>query len=177
MSGYFSPTPWDELMQAFNVFWAQSAAENDSRKHVSVVQFGHDARTTLQMAPLQGSAAPKLTPHWSTTRFHPAATMAADLIYSVAGPHNGYTPVVIFMSDGAASDVASAAQVFEGLARQYSNQFASYTVGFGAGAPRTLEHMAFANGVLEKNNYRAASVGSLADAFSAVAKSISPGRL
>lgn len=143
--------------------------------YVSVVQFGSGARVTQQMVPLQG-AAPQLSPQWSGTRFLPAVETAANLVRA-SGPASGYTAVVVFMSDGAADDSAPAARTLERLAQQHGNQFSSHTVGFGSGAPRTLEQMAFANGVPEKNNYRAASVGNLAEAFSAVAKSIAPGRL
>ena len=169
-------SPWDELMNAFNVFWKQSAAEPGPPMFVSVVQFGTSARVTQTMVPLFG-AVPRLQPEWSGTRFKPAVDLAEILVRTKAGPTNGWTAVVIFMSDGAAGDSAPAAKVLEGMAQQYGNQFSSYTVGFGSGAPRTLEQMAFANGVQEKNNYRAASVGNLAEAFSAVAKSIAPGRL
>jgi len=174
MRGIFQ-SPWDELMNAFKVFWQQSAAEPGPPMYVSVVQFGSGARVTQQMVPLQG-AVPHLTPQWSGTCFLPAVQTAANLVRA-SGPDSGYTAIVIFMSDGAAGDSAPAARALEGLAQQHGNQFSSYTVGFGSGAPRTLEQMAFANGVPEKNNYRAASVGNLAEAFSAVAKSIAPGRL
>jgi len=169
------PTAWSELMNAFNVFWQQSSAEPGPPMYVSVVQFGTHARVTQQMVPLQGIA-PKLSPQWSGTCFLPAVEKAAELV-NVAGPNNGYSAVVIFMSDGAAGDSTPATEVLEALADEYSDKFSSYTVGFGSGAPRTLEQMAFGNGVQEKNNYRAASVGNLAEAFSAVAKSIAPGRL
>jgi len=173
--GWLGRTPWDELMAAFNVFWQQSVAEPGPPMFVSVVQFGSGARITQQLVPLQGPA-PSLSPHWSGTRFKPAVDQATQLV-GEAGPDNGYTAVIVFMSDGAAGDSAPAAQALERLAQQHGNQFSSYTVGFGSGAPRTLEYMAFANGVQEKNNYRAASVGNLAEAFAAVAKSIAPGRL
>jgi len=151
-------------------------AEPGPPMFVSVVQFGSSARITQQLLPLQGPA-PSLSPTWSGTCFKPAVDQAEQLIQTVAGPGNGYTAVIVFMSDGAAGDSAPAAQVLERLALMHGNQFSSYTVGFGSSAPRTLEYMAFANGVQEKNNYRAASVGNLAEAFSAVAKSIAPGRL
>jgi uncharacterized protein YegL len=170
-------SPWNELMDAVDVFWNQSADQPGPPMFVSVIQFGSDARVTQQMVPLEGKV-PKLEPNWrSSTSFLPAVEAAANLVNNVAGPANGYTAVVIFMSDGAASDSAPAACVLGSLAQTHGNQFSSYTVGFGSCAPRTLEQMAFANGVLEKNNYRAASVGDLAEAFSAVAKSIAPGRL
>jgi uncharacterized protein YegL len=169
-------SPWAELMNAVDVFWQQSAAEPGPPMCVSVVQFGSTARVTQRMVPLQGSV-PALSPQWSGTAFKPAVDAAASLIANGGGPTDGYTTVVVFMSDGAAADATSAARVLENLAQQYAQHFASFTVGFGDGAPRTLEQMAFANGVPEKNNYRAASVGNLAEAFSAVAKSIAPGRL
>ena len=182
MGGSWSPfqttTPWEELCTAFGAFWAQSAAQQDVAKHVSVVQFSHNARITHQQIPLTAaSQAPQLNPSWGGTKFLPAVQSVASLIGSVAGPDHGFTPVLIFMSDGAAADAAPAAAVIDGLARQYTTNFASYTVGFGSNAPRTLERMAFANGVQESNNYRVASVGSLAEAFAAVAKSIAPGHL
>ena len=124
--------------------------------------------------------------------------MARDLIQQ-HGPSSGYTAVVVFMSDGAACDASQAAETLGALAQQYPGQFESHTVGFGSSAPRTLEHMAFSNGQQDKDKcvgnaelataamppsvpppsngrYRAAAVGNLTEAFTAVAKSIKPGR-
>jgi len=169
--------PWKELVSAFNAFWDNEAAKAGTGPpmYASVVQFGRTARTTIGMMPIQG-AAPELSPQWSGTCFHPATVMAQDLI-NQHGPSNGYTAVVVFMSDGAAGDAAPAAQVLGALAKQHPGQFESHTVGFGDGAPTTLERMAFANGEPDKNKYRAAAVGNLTEAFTAIAKSISPGRL
>jgi len=167
--------PWKELVSAFNAFWDITAASSGGQVFASVVQFGSDARPTIKMKPIQG-AAPALSPSWSGTAFHPPTVMARDLI-NQHGPSSGYTAVVVFMSDGSASDAAPAAQVLGGLAKQHPGQFESHTVGFGDGAPTTLERMAFANGELDKTKYRAAAVGNLAEAFTAVAKSIAPGRL
>ena len=170
--------PWKELVSAFTAFWDNEAAKvgtGGPLMYASVVQFGSSARTTIHMMPVQG-AAPALSPKWSGTCFHPATIMAQDLI-NQHGPTNGYTAVVVFMSDGAAGDAAPAAQVLGALAKQHPGQFESHTVGFGDGAPATLERMAFANGELDKNKYRAATMGNLTEAFTAIAKSISPGRL
>ena len=93
------------------------------------------------------------------------------------GPSQGYTAVLVFMSDGGTADAAKAARILEQIAASHNNKFASYTVGFGPGASRTLESMAFSNGVQESNNYRTADVGCLAEAFAAVSSSITPGRL
>jgi len=175
-SGSMSGKPWQELDNAYQVFWNQSAGEAGPPMYVSVVQFGSGARIAYQMAPLQG-APPRLTPCWSGTCFYPAIQQAQSLITGGYGPDHGYTAVVIFMSDGHAGDVAPASQALRDMAQRHPSQFSSYTIGFGSGAPITLEQMAFANGEQDKNNYRAAAVGSLADAFAAVATSIAPGRL
>ena len=78
---------------------------------------------------------------------------------------------------GISGDAGAAATVLGKLAADHLNHFQSYTVGFGAGAPKTLKSMAFANGQQDKNKYRAAAVGNLTEAFTAVAKSIAPGRV
>ena len=80
------------------------------------------------------------------------------------------------MSYAGSDDVAQAAQVLEGLAAQHVNSFASYTVGFGDNSSSTLQAMAFAGGAQESRNYSTAGMGNLADAFSKVASSITPGR-
>jgi len=168
--------PWDELVTAFKAFWTTTNNAVGPPMYASVVQFGRSARATYTMEPIQGEA-PVLTPRWSgDTQFHPPTVTAGSLI-NEHGPSTGYTAVVIFMSDGAARDVAPAAQVLGALARQYPGQFESHTVGFGLAAPRTLEQMAFANGELDKSKYTTAAVGNLAESFTAIAKSITPGRL
>jgi len=168
-------SPWSELISAFQAFWATTADATPGSMFASVVQFNDGARTTQQFVPIEG-AAPTLTPQWSGTCFEPA-TLEAKRLIDQYGPSNGYTTVVIFMSDGAAGDAGSATRVLQSLAQQYSGQFESHTVGFGPGAPTTLEGMAFANGENDKTKYRAASVGNLTETFTAVAKSITPGRL
>ena len=164
---------WDELVSAFNAFWNQSIGGSSN---VSVVQFGTSARITHQLIPLEGQP-PNLTPSWSGTAFLPAIRQAENLINCVAGPAHGYTTVIVFMSDGESGDVCQTVKVLESLASEHTNQFACYTVGFGRGASITLERMAFSGGVHNANNFRTASIGSLVDAFTAVARSISPGRL
>mmetsp|Transcript_28979 Transcript_28979/g.71156 ORF Transcript_28979/g.71156 Transcript_28979/m.71156 type:complete len:87 (+) Transcript_28979:668-928(+) len=47
-------------------------------------------------------------------------------------------------------------------------------IGFGPGAPMTLERMAFANGEQDNTKYRAAAVGNLVETLTAVAKCILP---
>ncbi|KAL3928198.1 MAG: hypothetical protein SGPRY_002493 [Prymnesium sp.] len=149
-SGSMAGPSWDELVRAFNAFWGATAATPWPNLFASVVQFGSTARITYQMQHILGHF-PALVPRWSGTAFHPAVVEVEGLIHS-HGPMNGYTA-------------------------QYPGQFESHTVGFGSSAPRTLQSMAFANGQQDNKNYRKAAVGNLAEAFKAVAKSISPGRL
>jgi len=176
-SGSMSGSPWTECVSAFQSFWQQAAADQSAvPMHVSVVQFGTTARVTVNLAPLQGGP-PALSPHFTGTCFDPPIVEAEKLMNHRAGPSHGYTTVVVFMSDGCAGDVARATSRLERLAQQHMDQFASYTVGFGSSAPRTLEKMAFSNGLQTKDNYRAANVGNLTEAFTAIATAISPGRL
>ena len=117
--------------------------------YASVVQFGSSARTTVKMQQMQIET-PNLSHSGGGTLFLPPVLMARDLIQQY-GPRDGYTAVVVFMSDGASGDAEQAAQVLGDLAQQYPGQFESHTVGFGSSAPRTLEHMAFSNGQQDKN--------------------------
>lgn len=117
-----------------------------------------------------------LVPRWSGKAFHPAVVEVEGLIHS-HGPMNGYTAVLVFMLDGAASDSLKAAHVLAKLSQRYPGQFESHTVGFGSNAPRTLQSMVFANAQQDNKNYRKAAVGNFAEAFKAVAKIVSPGRL
>jgi uncharacterized protein YegL len=177
VSGSMSGSPWHELISAFGAFWAQTAADLGPQMFASVVQFGSQARITHQLVRIEGQA-PALSPKWSGTSFLPPVQAARKLIDNVAGPKHDYTTVVVFMSDGAAGDAHDAAKGLAEVAQTYPEHFQSYTVGFGAGAPRTLEGMAFSNGEQDKTKYRAAALGEdLVRAFEDVAKSISPGRL
>jgi len=167
---------WAELVDAFHRFWAQRLAERSSvAEHVSVVQFSHKARVTLQMQPV-GPRPPALKFGGGTTSFLAPVELVSQLCQS-HGPAHGYTTVVVFMSDGGAQDAPAAASALSTLAQQHPDYFACYTVGFGSGASRTLASMAFAGGVQTADNYRTADVGSLSEAFAAVASSIAPGRL
>lgn len=174
-SGSMSGAPWTELVVAFEAFWATTAAAPASAMFASVVQFGSHVRTTINMRPIQG-AAPRLSYQSSGTRFLPPVQQAKALI-DAHGPDGGYTTVVVFMSDGGAGDATSAAGVLQGMAQRWPGQFESHAVGFGHGAATTLEQMAFAHGELDKNKYTKAAVGNLAESFTAIAKSIAPGRL
>ena len=142
---------------------------------MSVIQFGDKARMTYEMRKLQDQP-PALNFGGGNTAFVPPASLACKLT-AEHGPKQGYTTVIVFMSDGVAGDAAEAAKMLKQRAEADPKLFASYTVGFGDNASRTLESMAFANGVQEKTNYRTANVGNLGQVFEAVAARITPGRL
>jgi len=167
---------WAELVSAFNRFWQTRVAEQSTMpEYASVVQFSNKARVTHQMQAVNGQA-PSIDFVGGGTEFVPPIEHVKKLVGS-HGPAQGYTTVVVFMSDGGACDAPGAANSLEQLAAEHQNQFACYTVGFGESASRTLESMAFSNGVQEKGNYRTADVGSLGEAFAMVASSIVPGRI
>jgi preprotein translocase subunit SecA len=168
---------WSELVGAFNRFWQTRVAALDTMmpEHASVVQFSDKARVTHEMRAVTGSA-PSIDFGGGGTAFVPPITHVKKLVKK-SGPDQGYTVVVVFMSDGAAPDAAGAAGSLQKLAQEHQNQFACYTVGFGSGASQTLQAMAFSNGVQENGNYRTADIGSLGEAFAMVAASIVPGRV
>jgi uncharacterized protein YegL len=176
-SGSMEDAPWKELVGAFNRFWQTRVAAQDTitPDHASVIQFSNKARVTHEMREVTGPA-PSIKFGGGGTAFLPPITEVQKLVKK-SGPDQGYTVVVVFMSDGAASDAAGAAGALEKLAQAYPTQFASYTVGFGSGASQTLQSMAFANGVQENSNYRTADIGSLGEVFAKVAASIVPGRV
>jgi len=165
---------WKEAVHAFRAFWKELAADQMVSKHVSVIIFNSEVRLAHEMAPVSGSPL-ELQFKGGQTAFAPPVFAASQLI-AQHGPDQGYTAVVVFMSDGVAGDAGNATQELENLAVAHGSHFASYTVGFGSGASRTLESMAFANGAQESRNYSTANVGNLASAFSKVASTIAPGR-
>ena len=167
---------WTELVSAFNRFWQTRAAEQSGTpEYASVVQFSDTARVTHTMQVVHGPA-PSITFQGGYTEFVPPIRHVCELVANY-GPAQGYTVVVVFMSDGAAGDAAGAANLLERLASEHLSQFACYTVGFGASASCTLASMAFSNGVQETGNYHTADIGSLGEAFAVVASSIAPGRV
>ena len=166
---------WDEAVTAFKDFKKELLSDGSVAKHLSVLIFNDKVRTVHTMVPLDKRSSFEIKFGGGYTEFLPPINAAADLI-SKHGPAQGYTAVLVFMSDGGSDDVAQAAQVLEGLAAQHVNSFASYTVGFGAYSSSTLQAMAFAGGAQESRNYSTAGMGNLADAFSKVASSITPGR-
>ena len=169
-SGSMRGAPWRELIGAFERFWRSRIEDQGPPEYVSVVQFSGTARTTHRLKPLHGPA-PSLDYFSGGTQFVPPVQEASNLI-SQYGPAQGFTPVVILMSDGGSGDGPQAAKILEGLARTHQKRFTSYTVGFGSGADRTLQQMAFANGVQDRNNFRTASVGSLGNTFAQISQDI-----
>jgi len=166
---------WNEAVNAFKAFEKQLSCNNSISQHMSAIIFNDAARVVHHMVPVEKDISLTLEFQGGTTAFLPPVQEAARLI-AMHGPEQGYTAVVVFMSDGGAGDAAQAAQVLEGFANRHGNLFASYTVGFGNHASRNLESMAFAGGLQETRNYKTASVGDLAAAFTQVASSITPGR-
>jgi len=162
------------MVGAFNRFWQQMQTDG-AYGIVSVVQFSDSARITHARKGLHGPP-PALDFGGGLTAFLPPVRETIKLIQQ-AGPQQNYTPVIVFMSDGGAADAPQAAHELEKVSKQLGEKFMCYTVGFGPGASRTLESMAFANGERAKDNYKTADVGALSDAFKAVATSLSPGRL
>jgi len=169
-SGSMSGSPWRELIGAFERFWKSRVEDQGPPEYVSVVQFASSARTTHQMIPLHGPP-PTLDYRSGGTVFLPPVQQAESLIRS-HGPNQGYTSIVIFMSDGGSGDGPRAASVLQNLATSHPKRFASYTIGFGSGASGTLEQMAFADGVQNRKNYRTSQVGNLGETFSKISQEI-----
>ncbi|KAL7561438.1 hypothetical protein ACA910_009294 [Epithemia clementina (nom. ined.)] len=102
---------WKGVVVAYNQYLARRQQYQCDSDLVSVVQFAHASKTTIQQCKIR--AAPKsLYYGGGGTSFGPAAASACTLARATPPTH---VPVVVFMSDGEASDAGQALSHFTTL--------------------------------------------------------------
>jgi len=164
-SGSMQGQPWDDLISAFGVFWRTRADTQCVGEIVSVVQFSSDARLTASAMSLQGEP-PHLDYAGGGTSFVPALNCARAVIQNYI---HGYDPIIIFMTDGCASDLDEAAELMGSIASEFgSHGFQAYSVPFGSGADGNVKRLA-----VPRSNFHTAVTGNeLSDVFGSIANAM-----
>ena len=126
---------WGGVVVAYNEYLARRKQNQSESDLVSVVQFDSSADITVHMMPIS-KAPSNLGFSGGGTQFQPAARSAASQL--VSGSPASHTPLVVFMSDGQASDAAAAAGTFSQLSRNirhsHSSDIELHVIAFGSGA-------------------------------------------
>jgi uncharacterized protein YegL len=124
---------WDGVVSVFNKYIQNRRQGQHDLDLVSVVQFDSTARETCSMQKI-ADAPTTLSYNGGGTNFGPAALSACEISRRTPSSH---TPVVIFMSDGQASDWRSAAVEFAVLNQELKQQsnvdLELHVIGFRSG--------------------------------------------
>merc|ERR1712137_278702 len=134
-SGSMCGTPWSDLLASYERF-RQLRCGDQSNDIISVVTFDSSARTRITGKP-SSQAIYRQDPNSGGTSFNPALMEA----FGVLNRFTGYTPVMVFMSDGDCGerpdDVCQ--RLREGASR--FNQFRFFAVAFRNSTCGTLQQM------------------------------------
>ncbi|KAL7554369.1 hypothetical protein ACHAWF_017810 [Thalassiosira exigua] len=136
---------WSGVVTAYNKYIQKRHQSQSDSDLVSVVQFDGSSRVTVDKNLL--SAAPQnLSYRGGGTSFHPASLNACKLARETPASH---TPVVVFMSDGQASDATQAAREFtllnDYVRQQTSDDLELHVIAFGSALQAQLKQIASAS--------------------------------
>jgi len=165
-SGSMANDPWRSLMAALQGFIRQRRNDQATEDIVSVVQFDHQARCTVDQASLSDFPS-HLSFNGGGTSFCPALSAAESLIRRTPAR---YVPIMIFMTDGCTQDGEEQSQsLCSTLHANYSRRgFQCHTVGFGDYIATSLLQSMARNG---GGRYHAAPSGNdLAQVFIQIAR-------
>jgi uncharacterized protein YegL len=141
-SGSMGGKPWADLVAAYNMFLRVRGAANQgtSRDIVSVVLHDHEARVITQNTPL--AAAPTALPFQGRGNNFVVALQQTKAV--VDATPAGYTPVLLFMSDGGCGTPSE--PVMESIFSSHrARGLQVHVVAFGCGADsRKLQALAAA---------------------------------
>jgi len=139
-SGSMSGSPWDELVRAYTIFLNKRLSDQMGVNDIiSIIQFDDNARTTVEGISIH--AAPRqLHCRGGGTIFAPALQQARNLIATTKD-----IPVLIFMSDGNASDGPSAITAIQAILAASPN-VQVHTIAFGSSAGHQLLQTLARNG-------------------------------
>lgn len=129
-SGSMSGTPWTELTTAYQQLLQRRNNDQCLGDVVSVVTFDHNPSVVANCTPI-ASAPTSLYAGFGGTAFGPALQQCNSLLASTP---RGYTPILIFMSDGEDGN-SGAVQEMQSLYNRYSSRnLQVHTIAFGAAA-------------------------------------------
>jgi uncharacterized protein YegL len=138
-SGSMSGSPWQEVLQAYQLLVSRRSNDQCLEDYLSVVTFDDYPTVAFQMQSL-ASAPRSFSGRFGGTSFTPALQTCDQLL---AGTPQGYTPILIFMSDGCDGG-GNAVGAMQQLHQKYSRMnLQVHTIAFGHsyGAP-LLQNMA-----------------------------------
>ncbi len=125
---------WSGVVSAYNQYVKRRLQNQSECDLVSVVQFDDSATISVHMEPIS-KVPSNLDYSGRGTRFHPASQKAFELVTN--GP-SSHVPVVVFMSDGQASDTDAAvgtfAQINRNVRQTYESDLELHVIAFSNGA-------------------------------------------
>ena len=89
-------SPWHDLMQAYQNFIQRRSADQPGADVVSVICFDSTAAVQFEAVPLSSAGQQSIRFSGGGTQFIDPLQKASILI----GKYQGYTPLLLFMSDG-----------------------------------------------------------------------------
>ncbi|OEU21502.1 hypothetical protein FRACYDRAFT_235129 [Fragilariopsis cylindrus CCMP1102] len=124
---------WPGVVVAYKDYIQHRRQHQFEHDLISIIQFDCGARITCTLQSII-DAPTDLDFEGGSTSFLPAALLACEVVNHTPASH---VPVIIFMSDGAASDSQDAARIFADLNREWKSRVSSldeielHVIGFG----------------------------------------------
>ena len=157
---------WPGVVVAYKEYIQHRRQHQFEHDLISIIQFDCGARITCTLQSII-DAPIDLDFEGGSTSFLPAALLACEVVNHTPASH---VPVIIFMSDGAASDSQDAARIFADLNREWKSRVSSlgeielHVIGFGdATSLNQLQDIAGASN--RGKVHSAANIDSLLNVF------------
>lgn len=122
---------WQNLVNAYQNFLRRRSNDQGEEDKLTVVQFDSGSRVTVDTTQLTSQVGKTLPFNGGGTNFNAGLNAAEPYI---ARTPNGFTPLMIFMSDGADGGRNSDQTMSQIYSRNQSRHFSCNTIGFGSGA-------------------------------------------
>lgn len=163
-SGSMCGHPWSDLYSAYNAMLARRTSDQSQGDLVSVITFDDSPRCHHQLVPIEQHPSIPSSNRGGGTCFAPAL-QAAQQVLSRTSP--GYTPILLFMSDGCDGSSGSEAVMRNIRSAHARANLQVHTIAFGHSNIPLLQTLAHEGG----GQYHACQSGvQLAATFVAIAR-------
>ena len=144
-SGSMNGKPWGDLTEAYSHLLKTRMGLHAAEDKVSVIIFDHSAQCEFELRPIS-QAQQHLQQHGGGTAFTPALRQANSILANPAA--QGYTPVLIFMSDGQGEHVNNGPMgAMQDIVQTCSGTgLQVFTIAFGRADRQSLSALAQAGG-------------------------------
>jgi Mg-chelatase subunit ChlD len=165
-SGSMAGGRWTSLQQAYHLFLNQRCNDQAQGDLVSVIQFSRRAHKVLEKKSLSFARSADLIHNGGGTRFEPALLKAQQVLNTAPG----YTPMLVFMSDGDDGGGHGALNVMADIYREHKSAgLQVYCIPFASGSSGHARLQALAQ--RGHGELRAASSGQeLSQVFNEIAQ-------